>query len=50
MARGVHGMMDLTVPGGGASESVTTATFSESEDGTDESKASGRMKRMLGDV
>jgi hypothetical protein len=46
IARGVHGIMDLTVPGGGWSDPV----FDDSgkEGGRDERRELGLMKRMLG--
>lgn len=44
MARGVHGSIDLTVPGGGCSgvESIDSV-----ECGTDNVSADGSMKRIL---
>jgi hypothetical protein len=48
IASGVHGMMDLTVPGGGSSLSNMPADAAE---GTpDESRECGSKKRMLGRI
>jgi hypothetical protein len=46
IARGVHGMMDLTVPSGGWSD--PGFDNSGKEDGRDERRELGLMKRMLG--
>lgn len=42
--RGVQGMMDLTVPGGGISSIIGWVTF---EDGMVDASEAGVMKRML---
>lgn len=47
MARGVQGMIDLTVPGGGCSLSVVVVGAGAADGMTDERRDCGSMKRML---
>lgn len=46
IASGVHGIMDLTVPGGGWSDPEEVSNAVEEGD-TDERRESGLMKRIL---
>ena len=48
IARGVQGMMDLTVPGGGVSLSIAVLSGAAAEEvEEDESRDCGAMNRML---